>query len=79
LSRESCFNSQATVCFSKRSQFSVSISMETVFRNQLVSRKQSLHGNVFAHSLPRNGPRDTIFSACDGPQNNHTGDFVEHV
>jgi hypothetical protein len=34
--------------------------METVFRNNLVSRNQSLCGNVFAHSFPRNGPHVTI-------------------
>jgi hypothetical protein len=36
--------------------------METVFRNQLVSRNQTLRGNVFAHSFPRNGPHVTVRS-----------------
>jgi hypothetical protein len=34
--------------------------METVFRNQSVSKNQYLRGNVFAHSFPRNGPHVTI-------------------
>jgi hypothetical protein len=42
-------------------QLSVSVSLETVFCNQLLSRNQSLSGNVFAHSFPRNGPHVTIF------------------
>jgi hypothetical protein len=36
--------------------------METVFRNQLVSRNKCLRGNVFAHSFPRNGPHVTLYS-----------------
>jgi hypothetical protein len=44
---------------SKCLQLSLSVSMEIVFRNQLVSRNQSLSGNVFAHSFPRNGPHVT--------------------
>jgi hypothetical protein len=47
--------------FSKCLQFSVSVSMETVFRNWSVSRNQSLRGNVFSHSFPRNGPCVTIY------------------
>jgi hypothetical protein len=63
LPRKSCFNSQATVWFSKCLQLSVSVSLETVFRHQLVSKKQSVRGNVFAHSFPRNGPNVTILLA----------------
>jgi hypothetical protein len=36
--------------------------METVFRNQLVSKNQSVRGNVFTKSFPRNGLHVTIFS-----------------
>jgi hypothetical protein len=46
LPRKLCLNSQATVWFSKCLQLSVSVSMETVFRNQLVSRNHSLRDNV---------------------------------
>jgi hypothetical protein len=35
--------------------------MEIVFRNQLVPKNQSLRGNVFAYSFPRNGPYITIY------------------
>jgi hypothetical protein len=41
-------NYQVTVWFSKHLQISISVSLETVFRHQLVSKKQSLRGNVFA-------------------------------
>jgi hypothetical protein len=34
--------------------------MENVFRNQLVSKNQSLRGNALTSSLPRNGPYVTI-------------------
>jgi hypothetical protein len=34
--------------------------METVVRNHFVSRNQSLRGNVFVNSFPRNGPHVTI-------------------
>jgi hypothetical protein len=34
--------------------------METAFRNQLASKNQSLRGNVFASSFPRNGPHVAI-------------------
>jgi hypothetical protein len=52
--------------FSKCLQLSVSVSTETVFRNQLVSRKQSLRGSVFAHSFPRDGPHVTILACLMG-------------
>jgi hypothetical protein len=61
VSEKPCVNSQATVWFSKCLQFSASVSLETVFRNQLVSRNQPLRGNVFANSFPRNGPHVTVF------------------
>jgi hypothetical protein len=35
--------------------------MENVFRNQLLSKNQSLRGNALANSLPRNGPHVTIW------------------
>jgi hypothetical protein len=41
---------------SKCLQLPVSVSLETVFRSQLVSRNQSLRGEVFVYSFPRNGP-----------------------
>jgi hypothetical protein len=47
--------------FSECLQFSVSVSMETVFRNRLVSRNPSLRFNVFAHSFPRNSPHVTVY------------------
>jgi hypothetical protein len=62
LSREPCINSQATVSFSKCLQLSVSLSLETVFRNQLVSKKQSLRGSVFANSFPTGGPHVTLWN-----------------
>jgi hypothetical protein len=34
--------------------------MDAVFRNYLVSRNQSLCGNMFAYSFPRNGPYVTV-------------------
>jgi hypothetical protein len=63
-SRNPCFNSQATVWFSKCLQLSISVSLETVFRNQLISRNQFLRGNVFTQSFPRNGLHVTIESEC---------------
>jgi hypothetical protein len=42
-------------------QISVFVSMENVFRDQLVSKNQSLRGNALASSLPINGPHVTIF------------------
>jgi hypothetical protein len=62
-----CINSQSTVWFSKCLQLSVSASLETVFRNQLVSKKQSLRGKVFANSFPRDGPHVTIQNYGDCP------------
>jgi hypothetical protein len=62
LSRKPGVNSQETVWFSKFLQLPVSVSMEIVFRNQLLSMNQSLRGNVFAYSFPRNGPHVTLFS-----------------
>jgi hypothetical protein len=61
LSRNLFINSHAAGWLYKCLQLSVSVSMETVFRNHLVSRNQSLRGNVFAHSFPRNYPYVTIF------------------
>jgi hypothetical protein len=55
LPRKLCVNSQATIWISKCLQLSESLSAEKVFRNQLVSREQSLRGIVFSHSFPRNG------------------------
>jgi hypothetical protein len=60
LSQESCINSKETVWFSKCLQHSVFISLETVFRNQLISKKESLRGNVTADSFHRDGPHVTI-------------------
>jgi hypothetical protein len=57
LSRKPCVNSEATVWFLKLSVF---VSMETMFRNQLVSKNRSLHRKVFAHLFPRNGPHVTV-------------------
>jgi hypothetical protein len=45
---------------SKCLQLSVFVSMATVFRNQMVSKNQSLRGNVSAYSFPRNGPHVTV-------------------
>jgi hypothetical protein len=39
--------------------FAVSVSMETVLRNQPASKKQSLRGNAFASTFPRNSPYGT--------------------
>jgi hypothetical protein len=36
------------------------VSMEAVFRNQLVSKNQCLRDNALANSFPRNGPHITI-------------------
>jgi hypothetical protein len=59
LSRES----QATVlCL----QVSVSVSLETVVHNQLVSKEQSLRGDVFASLFPRDGPHVTILVCLMG-------------
>jgi hypothetical protein len=67
LSRKPFCSSQAMVWFPKCLQMSVSVSLETVFRNQLVSKKQSLRGNVFSNSFPRDSPHVTLYtgnSAC---------------
>jgi hypothetical protein len=44
----------AAVWFSRVHNFSVFVSMENMFCNQLVSKNQSLHSIVFASSFPRN-------------------------
>jgi hypothetical protein len=59
LPRKPCVHSQATVWFHKCLQLSVSVSLETLFHNQLVYKKQSLLGNVFANSFPRYGQHVT--------------------
>jgi hypothetical protein len=41
-------------------QLSVSVSMETVFHNQLVPKNQSLHGNALADYFPRSSRHVTI-------------------
>jgi hypothetical protein len=46
---------------SKCLQLSASVSVESVFRNYLVSKNQSLCGNAFAYSFPRNDPCITIY------------------
>jgi hypothetical protein len=61
LPRKPCLNSQATISVSECLQLSVFLSLETVFRNQLVSSNQSLHGNVFTRSFPRNDPHVTVW------------------
>jgi hypothetical protein len=44
--------------------------MENVFRNQLISKNQSLRGNALVNSLPRNGPHVTIhFELVLSPDN----------
>jgi hypothetical protein len=62
LSRKPCINSQATVWFFKCLQVPVSVSIETVFRNYLVPRNQSLRGNVFTYSFRRKDPYVTVFT-----------------
>jgi hypothetical protein len=43
--------------------------METVFRNQFLSRNISLRGNVFAHSFSRDAPYVKIpFGVCDNSE-----------